>query len=108
MPLSSTGAAAERGPAAPEPSSLGPRWSTTYEPPSEDLLAALEELVKYSTAVDVGPKGLQPAQGAVSWLPLAPMHTLLPPQVRRGGVFRGLRLKLLLESKPQRCEEGLP
>ncbi|KAI3437911.1 hypothetical protein D9Q98_000356 [Chlorella vulgaris] len=55
-----------------------PMWSTTYEPPSEDLLEALTELVKYATVADGGGKR-QPAQGVSPWLPMAQLHTLLPP-----------------------------
>lgn len=55
-----------------------PCRSTTYEPPSEDLLEALTELVKYVTVADSGNKK-QPAQAASAWLPMAQAHTLLPP-----------------------------
>lgn len=60
--------------------------STTYEPPSEDLLEALTELVKFATVADAGSKR-QPAQGGAPWLPTAPLHTLLPPALaaQRGG-----------------------
>jgi hypothetical protein len=61
------------------------RRSTTYEPPSEDLLEALGELVKYVTCADDGSGAPQPAQGAASWLPLAPVFTFLPQQQVRGG-----------------------
>lgn len=59
---------------------------TTYEPPSEDLLEALTELVKHVTAADGGKR--QPAQGGAPWLPMAQLHTLLPPALaaQRGGV----------------------
>lgn len=60
--------------------------STTYEPPSEDLLEALTELVKYATVADTGTKR-QPAQSSAPWLPAAQLHTLLPPALaaQRGG-----------------------
>lgn len=64
--------------------------STTYEPPSEDLLEAVTELVKYATVADSGTKR-QPAQGSSPWLPAAQLHTLLPPAMaaQRGGSTAG-------------------
>ena len=66
---------------------LGPPCrSTIYEPPSDDLLEALTELVKYATVADSGAKRT-PAQGGAPWLPAIQLHTLLPPALaaQRGG-----------------------
>jgi hypothetical protein len=54
-------------------------WSrgTTYEPPSEDLLEALGELVRYAVVADGGKR--VPAQAGGPWLPAVPLHTLAPP-----------------------------
>jgi hypothetical protein len=71
--------------AAPPSSSPGISmlWSTTYEPPSEDLLEALGEVIRYVTVNDgtvTATKRRLPAQGGSPWLPLSPVsHILLPP-----------------------------
>eukprot|EP00887_Chlorella_sp_A99_P007731 scaffold20.g7731.t1 len=81
VPLASTGALAHKAAAAAPP--RAPMWSTTYEPPGEDLLEALLELIKHVSVVDQGGGRLQPAQGMVSWLPPVAMHTLAQPAGHR-------------------------
>ncbi|KAL4451949.1 hypothetical protein ABPG75_007611 [Micractinium tetrahymenae] len=84
-PVPVAAAAGATTPAAQPPGA--PFWGTTYEPPSEDLLEALTELVKYATVADSGSKR-QPAQASTSWLPATQLHTLLPPALaaqRSGG-----------------------
>lgn len=79
-------------PAQPPPASHAspPCRGTTYEPPSEDLLEALTELVKYATVADSGNKR-QPAQASTPWLPATQLHTLLPPALaaQRGACAAG-------------------
>jgi len=77
VPVASTSAAAggRGGPA----SSASPLWATTYEPPSEDLLEALGELIRYVTVAPGGnSKSLAPtpAQAGASWLPATPVLSI--------------------------------
>lgn len=95
-PVPLTNTAGRGGGRPPLPSLTAPLWATTYEPPSEDLLEALLELVQYATAVapaaaarpgsasapstrrqsssqQQGQRQHQPAQGNASWLPPSPV-----------------------------------
>jgi hypothetical protein len=60
-------------------SSVSPLWATTYEPPSEDLLEALGELIRYVTVAPSGSSkslAATPAQGGGSWLPVTPVLSI--------------------------------
>lgn len=52
--------------------------SSTYQPPSEDLLEALGEVVKYAAVIQDQSGKPNPAQGAVSWLLQAPYKVIAP------------------------------
>lgn len=64
------------------PSPMAPLWAPSYEPPSEDLLEALGEIVRYATVTvaingrgkpAVTPAVVSPAQTGLSWLPMTPV-----------------------------------
>ena len=57
------------GAAAQPAAATSALWATTYDPPSEDLLEALGELVRYVTVV--APRA--PAHSTSAWLPLTPV-----------------------------------
>lgn len=85
VPVASTSAAAggRGGPA----SSVSPLWATSYEPPSEDLLEALGELIRYVTVAPGGSsknRASMPAQSGGSWLPATPVLS-----IQTGGASGG-------------------
>jgi len=47
-------------------------WSTSYEPPSEDLLEAIDGLTRYIYIYETK-DGMKPAQDGQSWLPTSPV-----------------------------------
>lgn len=70
-----------------------PRWSSSYEPPSEDLLEAIEEMTSYIYTYATS-SGQKPAQGVHAWLPVCPV--LYGPNELQGhtksNVLQGPRL----------------
>jgi hypothetical protein len=85
----SAGALADRGGVAAG-APLAAVWATTYQPPSEDSLEALAELVRYATAAGAG-GAARPAQAGPPWLPPTPVLdiaaalTAAAPAGRHGG-----------------------
>lgn len=68
-----------RGAASQHIAPVASIWSKTYDPPSDDLLEAVVELIQYATtAPSLGrnPGSIQPAQTRVSWLPTTPVLTM--------------------------------
>ena len=64
------------------PSPVAPLWATSYEPPSEDLLEAVGEIIRYATMTSTPPpRGkpagtlpiASPAQAGLPWLPMTPV-----------------------------------
>lgn len=56
--------------------SLIPLWGTTYEPPAEDLLEAIREIIKHATvAMKRENRAFKPypAQAGAPWLPVCPV-----------------------------------
>lgn len=88
VPVASTGAGARRNEAGAG-SPMAPLWSTTYEPPSEDLLEALGEVIRYATVASTSSGRTQSAQAGASWLPPTPVLAFPVPGAPRGGSGAG-------------------